>query len=157
MIPNDMADFFYANLNSIQNENKNRTIKFILITRNISFIAPFIFDFCKLVKCPRINKSGVVHIQENEKNKVQVLYDTMSINENIFHNIRANIYEIFTKNINTHNVIVYLCFKVIEFNELKNVDLFFNTLFKNLKFYNNNYRPIYHFENIIYNIRKLYA
>lgn len=174
-IPDDMLEYFYANINMIRS---NITVKFILITRHISFIPDNIFNYFQLVRCQNSkntktttkmnmmkttnNSSTTIHSSLNnkiyidtvEKKLSEQLHSSLFIEDrSIYQVLRDKIYQVFTKKMNTHNVLTYLVFEMMKNDEIKDIDGFFNTFFYNMKLYNNNYRPIYHFESIILNMR----
>jgi hypothetical protein len=69
-------------------------------------------------------------------------------------NMRENLYDILTYNIDIYECIWYVLYYLIDNDYIddeksKNI---LKQLFLQLKYYNNNYRPIYHLERIIYTI-----
>lgn len=68
--------------------------------------------------------------------------------------LRDLLYDILTYNIDVYECIWYILYYLIDTNYIneENMDNILNKLYVQLKFYNNNYRPIYHLEIIIYNI-----
>jgi hypothetical protein len=68
--------------------------------------------------------------------------------------IRDLLYDMLTYNIDIYECIWYIIYYLIDNNYIdnNNMDNILNKLYIQLKFYNNNYRPIYHLERIIYNI-----
>ena len=68
--------------------------------------------------------------------------------------LRDLLYDILTYNIDVYECIWYIIYSLInmEYINEDNMDDILNKLYIQLKFYNNNYRPIYHLEIIIYNI-----
>ena len=80
----------------------------------------------------------------------------------IYSKIRIILYDILIYNLNIYDCIFYILKTLINNNkiinnELNNESLLYNT-FIFLKYYNNNYRPIYHLENyILYLIKDIHG
>jgi len=68
--------------------------------------------------------------------------------------IRDSLYDILTYNLDVVECIWYILSFLIKNEYLNNKDIFdvTNNIYKCLKYYNNNYRPIYHLESIFYYI-----
>ena len=66
--------------------------------------------------------------------------------------MRQIIYDILIKNINIYTVIFYIFSHFYKNNMFKNNELQFNNTYLFLKYYNNNYRPIYHIEKYFYEL-----
>lgn len=68
--------------------------------------------------------------------------------------LRDLLYDILTYNLDIYECIWYIIYELIDNNYINNDNYknILNQLYIQLKYYNNNYRPIYHLERIIYNI-----
>tara|TARA_B100000424_G_scaffold205315_1_gene162372 strand:- start:285 stop:1367 length:1083 start_codon:yes stop_codon:yes gene_type:complete len=75
-------------------------------------------------------------------------------NEIDFMELRNHLYDMLTYNLDIIECIWYILKNLITLDLLdkKNISCIINDLYSQLKYYNNNYRPIYHLEIIIYNI-----
>lgn len=64
---------------------------------------------------------------------------------------RELIYDLLTYNIDITNSIQYILFKLLADTEIDQTKInnILDHLFISIKYYNNNYRPIYHIENIL--------
>ena len=77
-----------------------------------------------------------------------------SKNEINFMELRNHLYEMLTYNLDVIECIWYIFSELIvneHINE-EDISILSRNLYQQLKFYNNNYRPIYHLETIIYNM-----
>jgi hypothetical protein len=74
-----------------------------------------------------------------------------NINNNYLYAIREYLYDIFTYNLNPHDCIWFIINKLILLNKINKINVTDILIKTNifLQYYNNNYRPIYHFEHFI--------
>ena len=169
-IHHELLDNFYIYLSS--NIMSNIELKFIIITTCISFIPYNILNCSTIIPYETPNKSTIQKIKKNNvelKNNINIksiIYNKdqsimeeeiskkivdLIFEENIDYSlIRETIYEILTCNLNIHNCLYEInkiLFKRISKQKIKKI-LDNNFLF--FKYYNNNYRPIYHLENYFY-------
>ena len=168
--------------------NSNIKIIFFIITETISFIPDNIINVCKIFNYSRpsrnkynttlnlsLNKNLTIDNITNIKNlfilnkdfvnfykKVSVKIINIILNDkklNYF-DLRENIYDLFTYNLDISNVCWCILNELILNNHIKDEDVC-NVLlytYKFFKYYNNNYRPIYHLENyIIYLINNIHG
>ena len=90
---------------------------------------------------------------------ISKIINNISNYENIkFLEFRDTIYDIFIYNIDLDDCLYeiinyYIDKKMINDRKL---ELIFDKLYKFFRFYNNNYRPIYHLERFLYNLCKMY-
>lgn len=70
---------------------------------------------------------------------------------NIYYSIREHLYDIFIYNLNPHDCTWYIINSLIKDKSInkKNINELLMEIYTFLKYYNNNYRPIYHFEKFI--------
>ena len=120
-------------------------------------------------KCLNINLKPTVKLHEitNIKN-LFLLPKTQLINSNEiicnrlvdfivsenyinFYNMRENVYDIFIYNLNTYECIWFILNKLVSMKKINPFDMtdILIKIYVCLQYYNNNYRPIYHFENFI--------
>lgn len=85
-----------------------------------------------------------------------ILDDSNDINYSV---LRNNLYELLIYNLNIHDCIFYIIKTLIITKKIKNIESINESLLENIfiffKYYNNNYRPIYHLENFILYLIKL--
>ena len=174
-INNELLEIFY----SYMQQSMKRTIKFIIITEHMSFIPETIITCSEIISISKPSKSKYIKISKNKnigsieeienikslinkddqisKHKQicdSILEDIYNIENLKYTTFRDKIYNIFIYDINMNHVIWYIIKNLIENNKIEEKDIYeivkkTHTFFK---YYNNNYRPIYHVENILYSI-----
>ena len=79
---------------------------------------------------------------------VEFIVSTKDVN---FYNMRENVYDIFIYNLNSYECVWFILYRLIGMNKINPDDMseILIKIYKFLQYYNNNYRPIYHFENFI--------
>jgi hypothetical protein len=175
-IHNELLEAFYSYM---QNNNLSIDIKFILLTDEISFIPDNILNCCEVVhlqrppkvsymKCANTTKKDFnvediqniksLFIKSFEMSKPykiicdKLLNDMIYIDQCKFIKFRDNIYDIFIYNLNVHECMWYVLTSLVIQSKIKKCDLsriLFKT-FNFFKFFNNNYRPIYHLESYLF-------
>ncbi len=83
------------------------------------------------------------------------IIDIIITKENIdYMNLRNTIYDMLTYNLDIVECLWYILSNLITLNVINknNISIICRELYLQLKYYNNNYRPIYHLESIFYNI-----
>ncbi len=178
-IHSELLECFYS---YIQRNNTDVNLVFFLVTENISFIPDNIINNFYTISIPRptklnynkiLNKkiTGSTNVKDisNIKNE---LTNTKSFRTNIvkyvdklyavidnpdtlkFTHFRDLIYDIFIYDMEIGYVLWLLLSKLIVNNKLsqENLTSVYLDTFSFLQFYNNNYRPIYHLENYLYNL-----
>jgi len=136
----ELMNIFY----SFMNDSK---IKFIILTKNVSFICEKIFQssLIKKVKGDIINKSSGQ--EEHINNIVKIITN----NKISLFSLREDLYTFLTLNYNIHSCFSFIIFKLIEINYINEINI--NSVLKKYndftEKYNNNYRPIYHLESFI--------
>ena len=178
MIHSELLDIFYSYMQSLK--HKNLHIVYILISENISFIPDNILNRCQLIPLKRPLKGDYIKATSktlmqnvdiknitNIKNIKGKVYCLDNINKNVcnkiidkiinykdinFLELRDNLYEIFIYNLDLHSCIFYIIKNLIIMEKIKdkNVINIITQMYKFLKLYNNNYRPIYHLEGFIF-------
>lgn len=181
-IHEELIDNFYSYMQNIKYKNIN--LSYILITEQISFIPKNIINKCFIVSVPRPSKTRyqkcvkkkitVKNINDiiNIKNlKSQIDYlnnDVEKMSNKIIENIdnyntinflefRDICYDVLIYNLDLCNCINYIVNHYILNNRLndKNLNEIYKKLIGFLKYYNNNYRPIYHLESFFYYLCKV--
>ena len=93
------------------------------------------------------------------KNCDNILYYINNYNTINILQLRDYLYNIFIYQLDLNKSIWYIISKLIETKKINSNNIFsvFKTIFLFFRYYNNNYRPIYHLENFIINlIRNIY-
>ena len=174
-IHSELLDIFYSYMQTLNTTNID--LKFIIITEELSFIPDNIINCCKLIKVPRpsrnvynsclkinLNKNYNLKKITNIKNIFLDANEMMQPNEIIcnkiidiilniknmnFYNLREHLYDIFIYNLDVYECIWFIIDKLIIMKKLQTKDMTDVLLkcYKFLQYYNNNYRPIYHFEH----------
>ena len=176
-IHSELLDIFYSYMQSLNTANID--LKFILITEELSFIPDNIINCCQLVKVPRPSRNVYnrclktklkKNIKLDEITNIKNIYLSvtqlmrpneiicnklvdviLNMNELNFYNMREHLYDIFIYNLDPYECIWFIINKLIALHKLDGKHMT-DVLIKSytfLKYYNNNYRPIYHFENFI--------
>jgi hypothetical protein len=160
-------------------------IKFVLITEELSFIPDNILNCCEVInisrptkttylKCSKcklpskINLENITNIKNlnfyNEDLMLQykiicnkIINNLINIHDLQFLKFRDLIYDIFIYNLDISDCIWYILSKLIEQNKIKKEHLpkLLIKLYCFFKYFNNNYRPIYHVENYMFFLSKL--
>jgi hypothetical protein len=89
----------------------------------------------------------------------QIINEISTINQNKFIDLREALYNILTYNLDVPECIWYIITHFINTGELTDtaISATLERMYIFLKYYNNNYRPIYHLESItFYIITKIY-
>ena len=182
-IHSELLDNFYSYMQS--NNSCSVDLKFILITEEISFIPENILNCCEIItvtrpckskyeKCFKGSYKKELQIENisNIKNifcelndlmvphKIicnKIIHEIININDLNFLKFRDLLYDIFIYNLNINHCVWYILNKLINENKIKNDDLskILEKTYLFFKFYNNNYRPIYHLESYMYYIVKI--
>jgi hypothetical protein len=182
-IHSELLENFYSYMQ--QNNTSAIDFKFILITEKISFIPDNILNCCEIINIPRPTKSLYTKCIKNKlpttmklenianiKNVSNVLEPLMmphkiicdkiidsiiKIDELKFLKFRDLLYDIFIYNLDITECVWYIISTIIFQKKIKDKDVS-GLLIKTYTFfqyYNNNYRPIYHVENLMFYIASL--
>lgn len=178
-IQKELLDNFYSYIQE-NNIHHNVNIKYIFITETISFLPDEILNSCEII---RMNKPSLKSYNKLVKhklkspNEIKNIYDLknnihapephISICNEIIEKIldydrikleefRESLYELLIYNINIYTAFNYIIKKIIERNIFTRSELIelYHEYYAFFKYYNNNYRPIYHIENIFLKIKK---
>jgi len=174
-IHNDLLESFYSYMSQM---NQTYTLLYHIITENISFIPDNIVSISKTINLSLPSKTILqkniklipkkydessmknLKIISNENNmktleyKIQecMINQILNYDELNMCKFRDVIYDILIYNIDVHECIGNIILYLFENNHIVESD-YYNIMihiYKTFKQYNNNYRPIYHLENICY-------
>ena len=177
-IHSELLEIFHSYMQTLKHQNLN--IVYILVTENVCFIPRNILNRCQIVSFKRPTKGEYIHATSktllgdrdiksirNIKNIKGKITQLDNINKLIcdkiidkilnyqtinFLEMRDNLYEIFIFNLDIHSCLYYIINNLVEGKYIKSAhteDIFIE-LYKFLRLYNNNYRPIYHLESFIF-------
>lgn len=179
-IHNELLDIFYSYM---QKSYSCLNVIFIIITDQVSFIPSCIYSCCKVINISTPSVSTFKSVFNNNPHNDMVdnlKYYKVSMVENNSHihhysekvfqfiignnftkynELRILLYNLLIFNLNIYSCIKYILYKLIKQKFLspeKMGDIIFHTQ-SFFKYFNNNYRPIYHLENyILYLIIKVH-
>ena len=177
-IHRELLEVFYSYMQD--NYQNGVNIKFILLTEEVSFIPDTILNCCELINISRPTKASynkcLMHKLPKDlklENIVNIKYLHSGINELMyphkficdkilknmiyidelkFLNFRDILYDIFIYNLDITDCIKYILTTLIKLNKIQKPaisDVLLKT-YSFLKYYNNNYRPIYHLESYLF-------
>jgi len=176
-IHHELLEIFYSYMQKLYNSCLN--IKFILLTENFTFLPDNILNYCAHIKLPRPSrnsynkclklklksednirnlnnikdlKNGEINLLENHKNICDLIIDKIINYDTLkFLNLREFLYDICILDLNILNCIWYIMGDLIKRDLInkKHINEIFIKTYVFLKYYNNNYRPIYHLERYI--------
>jgi hypothetical protein len=177
-IHSELLENFYSYMQD--NKSSNINIKFILLTEELSFIPDNILNCCEIIGISRPSKMSYTKISKqklpinlkienitNIKNLNVGIYELMcpykiicdkiikemiNINNLKFLKFRDYLYDIFIYNLDITDCIWYIITTLINEQHIKcaNLSLIMLKTYNFLKYYNNNYRPIYHLESYLF-------
>jgi len=177
-IHSELLENFYSYMQD--NNSSSINIKFILLSEEVSFIPDAILNCSEIINIARPSKTLYIkctnkkipndisteniinikylHINVDELTNTyeiicnKILKEILDINELKFLKFRDLLYDIFIYNLDITDCIWYILSKLIRKNKIVKKD-FSKVLLKTyvfLKYYNNNYRPIYHLESYLF-------
>jgi len=178
-INSDLLECFYSYIQ--KNNFSPIQIIFMLITEDISFIPDNIMSSCEIINMARPTKityNKVLtnkipsHVKLEDIISIKNMKDDVSTKYNVPHKIicdkiiqsilnkcdmllfRDYIYDIFIYHLNVNECIWYIINDLIQKKHIKKekISELMITLFRFFQYYNNNYRPIYHLEYLLYYI-----
>lgn len=149
-INNELLEHFYIYMNN----NNKKNIKFIILTDHISFIPSCIVNCSTLIPIKKLPVSATkeISITHSYLDKIMmIINNTTTFNIKL---IRSTLYDLLIYQINIHDFF-YKLFQEIhkQFDlSIHKTNKLLNEINKIFKLYNNNYRSIYHLENLIVSI-----
>jgi hypothetical protein len=178
-IHSELLENFYSYMQD--NNFSSLKIIFILLTDEISFIPENILNCCEVIHIPRATKIAYSKCCKN-KTQIQsfenvnnikylrvgsielttphkiicdkIIKEILNIEQIKFLKFRDYLYEIFIYNLDISSCIWYILTTLIQEKKISKKD-FTDILLKTynfFKYYNNNYRPIYHLESYLFKI-----
>jgi hypothetical protein len=177
-IHSELLENFYSYMQD--NNSSAINIKYILLTEEVSFIPDSILNCSEIIYISRPTKisytkcsnqklptnlkiENIVNIKYLHVNTHELMYPYKIICDNIlkemididelkFLKFRDLLYDIFIYNLDITDCIWYILTNLIQNNKIKRHDLSLILLktYSFLKYYNNNYRPIYHLESYLF-------
>ena len=130
-------------------------LKLILCTKHISYLPLQLKEKCSIFTLQKIPNIISYSLQYTEKcNKIVDFILCQSIDLSL---LRELIYNLFTYNFDIHECLIYIIFKLIKNEYIKTEDIsnIFKKSIETLKYYNTNYRPIYHLELFLLDLHTL--
>jgi len=182
-IHNELLENFYSYMQ--QNYNLSIDLKFIIITKEMSFINDNILNCCEIIKVGRPTKiaytkcvktkfpnnitlKNITNIKllhmYNEDLMLQykiicdkIIKQLIEINDLNFLKFRDVLYDIFIYNLDITECIWYILSTFIEMKLIprENMSSVLIRTYGFFQYYNNNYRPIYHVENFLFYLVKV--
>ena len=177
-IHSELLENFYSYMQD--NNASNINIKFIILTEELSFIPDNILNCGEVInvsrpskvayaKCSKIKLPSDLKVESitNIKNLIindninscpykiicdKIIKEMININNLKFLKFRDYLYDIFIYNLDITDCIWYILTVLINQSHIKKINMS-NILLKTyifLKYYNNNYRPIYHLESYLF-------
>lgn len=177
-IHSELLENFYSYMQ--ENNSSAISVKFILLTEEISFMPDNILNCCEIVHISRPSKiaytkcaseklptdmkvENITNIKNLRINVTEMMYpykimcdkiikEMINIDELKFLKFRDLLYDIFIYNLDITDCIWYIISTLIQQKKIQQKDMS-NMLIKTynfLKYYNNNYRPIYHLESYLF-------
>lgn len=177
-IHSELLENFYSYMQD--NNASNINIKFILLTEELSFIPDNIMNCCEIISVARPSKVAYSKCSKQKLPndlKIETITNIKNLHVNItdlmcpykiicdkiikemvnidslkFLKFRDYLYDIFIYNLDITDCIWYILTNLIEQKKIKRSDIS-NILLKTyvfFKYYNNNYRPIYHLESFLF-------
>jgi len=174
-IHSELLDNFYSYMQTI--EHKNTSLSYILLTEQVSFLPDNILSRCSIIPVkrptknqyekalgikPKIKLSNIHNIKNIITGEKQLLFPNkkivMPIIEAIknyktlhFLELRDNLYNIFIYHLDINECIWEIFIEIIKTYPLseKKISRILGEIYKFFRYFNNNYRPIYHLEKLI--------
>jgi Cdc6-like AAA superfamily ATPase len=182
-IHSELLDNFYSYMQ--QNTSLSVDLKFIIITEELSFIPDNILNCCEIINVNRPTKTSYIKCLKSKlPNKLKlenitnikilhlynedlmlqykiicnkIIDNIVNTNELQFLKFRDILYDIFIYNLDITDCIWYILSSLVEKNKIKKEQLpdILKKTYCFFQYYNNNYRPIYHLENYLFNLIKI--
>jgi hypothetical protein len=177
-IHSELLENFYSYIQD--NNSLSVSIKYILLTEEVSFIPDSILNCCEIINIPRPTKIAYTKCSRQKipndlkiENIVNIKYLHTGINELMypykiicdkiikemidvddikFLKFRDLLYDIFIYNLDITDCIWYILTNLTKTKKIqtKHMSEIMLKTYSFLKYYNNNYRPIYHLESYLF-------
>jgi hypothetical protein len=181
-IHSELLDNFYSYM---QQNKQLINLKYFILTEELSFIPDTILNCCEVIHISRPKKTlynkclknklpqnikleNITNIKNlhSSKNELFVYYKIIcnkiinaiiNIDDLKFLKFRDLLYDIFIYNLDITDCIWYILTTLVEENKInpKQISELMIKTFIFFKYYNNNYRPIYHLENYLFYLTKI--
>jgi hypothetical protein len=177
-IHSELLENFYSYIQD--NNSLSVIIKYILLTEEVSFIPDSILNCCEIINIPRPTKiaytkcsrqkipndlriDNIVNIKYLHTGIHELMYpykiicdkiikEMIDVDDLKFLKFRDLLYDIFIYNLDITDCIWYILTNLTKTNKIQTKhmsDIMLKT-YSFLKYYNNNYRPIYHLESYLF-------
>ena len=177
-IHSELLENFYSYMQD--NNTSNIKITYIILTEELSFLPDNILDCCEFVNIARPTKKAysniinpkltntikiesITNIKNLHANMSELMYPHKIICDKIvkeminvdtlkFQKFRDYLYDIFIYNLDITECIWYILTSLMKQKHIhnKNITQILLKTYTFLKYYNNNYRPIYHLESYLF-------
>jgi hypothetical protein len=182
-IHSELLENFYSYIQD--NNSLSVNIKYILLTEEVSFIPDSILNCCEIInisrptkiaytKCSRkklptdLKIENIVNIKYLHTGIYELMYphkiicdkiikEMIDIDDLKFLKFRDLLYDIFIYNLDITDCIWYILTNLNKLNKIKgeNMSQILLKTYNFLKYYNNNYRPIYHLESYLFYLTRI--
>jgi hypothetical protein len=182
-IHSELLENFYSYIQ--ENNATNINIKYVLITKEISFIPDNILNCCQIIPVSRptkakynhciklkldktINVNNIINIKHTHINLLDMMHpykiicdkiinEMLNVHSLKFLQFRDLLYDIFIYNLDITDCIWYILTTLIQQEKIKYPDLtpILLKTYSFFRYYNNNYRPIYHLESYLFYLIKI--
>ena len=177
-IHSELLENFYSYMQ--ENNSSAINVKFVILTEEISFIPDSILNCCEVIHVARPSKiayakcsheklptdmkvENITNIKNLHANVSEMMYpykimcdkiikEMISVDDLKFLKFRDLLYDIFIYNLDITDCIWYIISALIQQKKIfkKDVSALLLKTYIFLKYYNNNYRPIYHLESYLF-------
>ena len=177
-IHSELLENFYSYMQ--ENNSSAISVKFAILTEEISFIPDSILNCCEVIHVARPSKiayakcsheklptdmkvENITNIKNLHANVSEMMYpykimcdkiikELASVDDLKFLKCRDLLYDIFIYNLDITDCIWYIISSLIQQKKIfkKDVSALLLKTYIFLKYYNNNYRPIYHLESYLF-------
>jgi len=175
LIHGELLDIFYSYM---QKYTETQTMKFILVSEHVGFIPSNIIQCSEILPIPRPTKTNynkcfhntlpknvalknitnckniILKMDQIDQNKHicnKIIHQINNYNNLKYMEFRDNIYDIFIYNLDISECVWYILETLLLKKEITNdIDKILYKTYSFLKYYNNNYRPIYHLESYLF-------
>lgn len=182
-IHSELLENFYSYMQ--HNNTLSINIKYILLTEEVSFIPDAIINCCEIIHIARPSKASYIKCSKqkipsdlNIENIINIKYLHTGINELMYpHKIicdkiikemieihelkflkfRDLLYDILIYNLDITNCIWYILTNLIKTKKINSTHMskILIKTYSFFKYYNNNYRPIYHLESYLFYLTRI--
>lgn len=177
-IHSELLEGFYSYMQTLAHNSLN--IKFILLTEELSFIPDSITDRCRVVRVPRPSRAQYNKCLDNKVSKdiplgeitnmkninasvrqlmrpyevlcndlIEIMTDASTLK---YMELRDKLYDLLIYSLDITDCIWFILHRLIMLNLISNEELpdVMLEVYRCMQYYNNNYRPIYHLESLVF-------